>query len=391
MSTFKGIFLLKGTVQHYEWGGYDFLPGLLGINNAEKKPYAEYWMGSHPKAPSHIIINGESRTMDTIVHLPFLFKAQDVREMLSIQVHPSKKAAELEFARENHERIPVDAPHRNYRDDNHKPELACALSEFRLLHGFKNEKLLQAVLDAVPEFAALSVLFRKDGYEALYKKVMGMPQEEVNEILYPLIDRIVPLYQQGALNKNEEDYWAARAALSFSRNGNADRGIFSIYFFNIVVLQPGEAIFQDAGIPHAYLEGQCMEIMANSDNVLRGGLTFKHVDVKELMKHVLCKPLVPSVLKGTPAGEFEKIFETPAPDFQLSEIRLPEKKFLDQKSVSDEILFLYSGKIEIQSEYGSRKLKRGEAAFVTGIDSYRLSAVENSVLYRAAVPHRLHE
>ncbi|MEJ0103964.1 MAG: hypothetical protein WDO19_15980 [Bacteroidota bacterium] len=123
----------------------------------------------------------------------------------------------------------------------------------------------------------------------MYKHVMEMPQDEVNEILQPLIDRIVPLYNEGRLTRYKEDFWAARAAVTFNQGDNIDRGIFSVYLFNLVNVKKGDAIFQDTGVPHAYLEGQNAEIMSNSDNVLRGGLTKKHIDVAELLRHVKCE------------------------------------------------------------------------------------------------------
>ncbi len=125
-----------------------------------------------------------------------------------------------------------------------------------------------------------------------------MPQDEVNKHLQSLLDRIIPLYNTGKLKRSQEDFWAARAAQTFSQGKNIDRGIFSVYLFNLVGLQKGQAIFQDAGVPHAYLEGQNIEIMASSDNVLRGGLTTKHIDVKELLKHVKCEPTNPNILNG---------------------------------------------------------------------------------------------
>jgi len=271
MEAKKGVYPIKGVVQHYDWGGTDYIPGLLGLINTTKKPYAEYWLGTHPKSPSVLISEPQSPGLDTLADLPFLFKVLDVNDMLSIQVHPSREAAAIGYAWENSERIPLDSPKRNYKDENHKPELAYAISEFWLLHGFKEPEKIDRILMAVPEFAGLRALYLNQGYEGLYKKVMGMPQEEVQAILQPVLDRVLPLYELGALHKEEEDYWAAKAAITFNKEGWIDRGIFSIYFFNIVKLEPGETIFQDAGIPHAYLFGQCVEIMANSDNVLRGG------------------------------------------------------------------------------------------------------------------------
>ena len=298
---------LKGVVRSYDWGGMEFLSKLLSHPNTQGKPMAEYWLGAHD-TDSSVVLTGEAEVKlndyvaadnqeilgKTIARkfrrLPYLLKILDVRNMLSIQVHPTKHEAEIEFARENKLHIPLNAPHRNYKDDNHKPELAVALSNFWLLHGFKPADKLTATLESIPDLRQLLQIFNATGYDQLYKTAMEMPQESVNQILQPLLDRIIPLYSSGQLKKSEENFWAARAALIFGEKGkknkhrSIDRGIFSIYFFNLLQLRKGEGLFQDAGVPHAYLEGQNVEIMANSDNVLRGGLTNKHVDVKELMK-----------------------------------------------------------------------------------------------------------
>ena len=291
MQTKANIFRLTGLVQHYNWGGHRFLPVLLRKENPSDQPFAEYWMGAHKNAPS-LIENGTGifQPLDKFIareekevlgetvqkrfgRLPYLFKILDVKDMLSIQVHPSKETALIEFAAENEEGIPLDAPQRTYKDDNHKPELMVALSEFWLLHGFKPFDKLEIILQTVPELQFLLPILKKDGMERMYKVVMEMKQEEVNKRLQPLADRILALYISQHLSKPDEDFWAARAYRTFCLHGNIDRGLFSIYFFNLVKLEPGEAIFQDAGILHAYLEGQNLEIMANSDNVLRGLLT----------------------------------------------------------------------------------------------------------------------
>src|SRR5919112_2494898 len=148
------IYFLKGKVQHYSWGGFQFIPQLLQINNEEQKPCAEYWLGAHPGQPSTVIVNNKEFSLNTFIEeckedvlgatvakrfetLPYLFKVLDVRQMLSIQVHPNKEWAKKSFESENERGIPLSAPHRNYKDTNHKPELMVALSDFWLLHGFK--------------------------------------------------------------------------------------------------------------------------------------------------------------------------------------------------------------------------------------------------------------
>ncbi len=385
MGNHHNILRINGNIQHYDWGGYEFLPQLLNVSNPSNRPFAEYWMGTHPKLPSSVINGDEQTPLSSYTQLPYLLKILDVKEMLSIQVHPSKKAAEIEFARENNERIPIDAPHRNYRDDNHKPELLVALGDFWLLHGFKEPEAIVSVLKAVPEFESLISIFDQTGYEGLYKKVMGMPQEQVNEMLASLIERIIPIYSAGVLKKNEEDHWAAKAALTFNSPGHIDRGIFSIYFFNLVKLEKGEGLFQPAGVPHAYLEGQCVEIMANSDNVLRGGLTSKHIDVKELMKHIICEPLKPAVLKAKKKGN-EIFYETPAPDFMLSAIHLQAGEKFIINPAKPEIIIVVDGGVDCRSENTSISLSSGQAGLLLPGPAITLYATKQSQLYRANTP-----
>jgi mannose-6-phosphate isomerase len=215
---------------------------------------------------------------------------------------------------------------------------------------------------------------------------MEMSQHEVNTILKPLLDRIIPLYQENKLNKSQEDFWAARAALTFLQNGNIDRGIFSIYFFNLLQLKKGEGIFQDAGVPHAYLEGQNIEIMASSDNVLRGGLTNKHIDVKELLKHVKCEATKVKVLKGKKAAN-ELVYKTYVPDFQLSCLKLKKGKSISFSAEGPEIILLTSGQAVIKDKDESIALKRGMPATIVFDDKKaQLSALEDSILFKASVP-----
>ncbi|HYH13730.1 MAG TPA: mannose-6-phosphate isomerase, class I, partial [Flavisolibacter sp.] len=325
------IYKLEGKVQPYAWGGYDYLPQLLNRDNKDQKPFAEYWLGAHPNHPGTVLRGTDLATLDTLIRedkdaalgpvvakqfgaLPYLLKVLDVRQMLSIQVHPSKVEAEKGYQRENEAGIPVTAAYRNYKDDNHKPELMVALSPFWLLHGFKPLEQLKAVITQTPELQSLAPVLEEGGYKGLYEKVMTLSQEEVNSWLAPLARRVVPLYEAGQLSKSTEDFWAARAIQSYCQNGQYDRGIFSIYFFNLLELQKGEGIFQQAGMPHAYLEGQNVEIMANSDNVLRAGLTDKHIDVPELLKHTVFEGTHAKVIKATSSETF---YEAPVPEFGL--------------------------------------------------------------------------
>jgi mannose-6-phosphate isomerase len=396
------IYKLEGRIKHYDWGGFDFLSSFLSLPDMRKKPIAEYWLGAHHLSPSLLITEkGKVNLEDFILtdkerilgktvsnkftQLPFLLKILDVRDMLSIQVHPSKHEAEIGFANENKEGIPIDAANRNYKDDNHKPELMVALDDFWLLHGFKPAGKLTATLESIPEFNSLLEIFNAAGYDQLYKTVMEMPQSSVDQILQPLLDRIIPLYKNQKLNIISEDFWAARAAISFHDINKIDRGIFSIYFLNLLQLKKGEGIFQDAGILHSYLEGKNVEIMANSDNVLRGGLTKKNIDVKELMRHVKFEETVPVVLHPVKSGN-ENIFITAAPDFKLIQYQLKAGENISMHSSSAEIILVINGKISLQADNDQITLSRGEAAFIiSGIES-RIRVETGTELFRATTP-----
>ncbi|HMI59757.1 MAG TPA: mannose-6-phosphate isomerase, class I, partial [Puia sp.] len=401
-------FKLQGKVQHYAWGGMEYLPRLLSLPNPDNKPFAEYWMGAHQNAPSDLLVEEGaavkaialdkyiqqqpeetlgSYTTGRFGRLPYLLKILDVKDMLSIQVHPTKRNAEIEFAAENKKGIALNAPDRNYKDDNHKPELMLALSEFWLLHGFKPYLTLEKLLLDTPELEFLTPTLAKHSYLGLYRKVMEMSQAEVNKVLQPLLDRILPLYQAQELKRSEEHFWAARAALTYNEPGKIDRGIFSIYFFNLLNLHPGEAIFQDAGLPHAYLEGQNVEIMANSDNVLRGGLTPKHVDVAELLKHVQFEPTEPRIMAEERTPGHITVYHTPAPDFELSKVSLMRGESITVRAHTVDIFIVLEGKVGVVEQNGSPfGRKKGESFLAFHQAKFELKAQEDSVVYRASVP-----
>jgi mannose-6-phosphate isomerase len=402
METNEGIYKLKGKVLHYDWGGYEFLPHLLNINNIDHKPFAEYWMGAHPLAPSEIRTGNGDVSLYTAIkekpgavlsdkvynrfgELPYLFKVQDVKNILSIQVHPSKEEAEKGFAREEAEGIPVNAPHRNYKDRNHKPEVMVALSEFWLLHGFTTLSVIEKILGEVPEFNILLPYFRREGLKALYRFVMEMKQEDINALLTNLIKREIRRKHDNELTKEMPGWWVAKIFDGKAEMGDIDRAVFSIYFFNIVKVNPGEAVFQSAGIPHAYLEGQCMELMANSDNVLRAGLTPKHIDVPELMKHTVFESIVPNVMKGDLALPGEKIYPCPVEDFGIAKIDLSASVSYTSTAGSLEIWIVIEGGVLINN---SLVLKKGEAVAVFAGASYTIEASGNCTLYKAFVPNR---
>ena len=411
--------VLRGAVLPYAWGGRDFIPALIGVENTEARPFAELWVGAHPKAPAVAKLGGVELGLDELIStagdsvlgpdsrtrfpdgLPYLLKVLDVRGMLSIQAHPTKRQAEEGFEREASRGVPLDAPERNYRDRNHKPEAHVAVTDFHMLHGFRPLDELSAALDEVPELSGLDPGFgarlRRVGGDAaaqarvvqpLYERAMTLPQDEVDAILAPLLQRLLPSYRSGELERDDPCFWAARAMEELPlAGGHCDRGIFSLFLLNLVHLRPGEGTYQPAGVLHAYLEGVTVEIMANSDNVLRGGLTSKHVDVPELLRRLCFVPGRPAVLAGASVSPTERVYETPALEFMLSRLDLSSDRD-HRRSVcrGAESLIVLEGEGLLDHQTGSLPWRRGSIVLVPAGQAYTLQASSPAVLFRASVP-----
>lgn len=380
------LFRLKGQVKQYEWGGKEFLPRLLGLPNPEQSPFAEYWMGIHPQGPAVLSAADQTCSLaDKEPHLSFLLKLLDVQDMLSIQVHPTREMAAADFERENEQGIPLDSPQRNYKDPNHKPELMVALSPFWLLHGFRKEASLAYIFDRYSFLAPLKAHWLAHGYDGLYRWVMQMPSAKVNALLQEGMNGLTQQYDAGSLSRSDPGFWAARAHRRFSTPGQIDRGIFSIFLLNLVQLEKGQGIFQGAGVPHAYLEGQNVEIMANSDNVLRGGLTPKHIDVPELLRHVRTEPVAPIVLDPIPDRYGFRSYSAPVKDFQIRSIELSpgEQRILQADSGS--VLLVPEGRLSLTT--GGEKIELGKTdlcAYLTPGASVGIRALDSSWLFIAS-------
>jgi len=399
----KNIFRIEGVVQHYDWGGKSFIPNLLSETNSSNISYAEYWLGAHAKAPSMVKVQQKNIPLDIFLNqnltenlggyvasnfgkLPYLFKVLDVHKMLSIQVHPTIEAAKKGYEFENKKGIPLAAKHRNYKDKNHKPEIMVALSDFWLLHGFLERTKLIKNLQETKELYFLLNTFLEKGYLGLYKKVMEFSQEEVNNLLGPLIKRIYQKFVANKLEKSSPAYWAAKS-LVHKDDQNIDKGIFSIFFFNILQLSKGEAIFQDAGVPHAYLEGKNMELMANSDNVLRGGLTSKHIDVEELLKNTRFEETIPTILYGNQYqdnGEF--VYQTSAKDFEITKIAPGSSGIHRSVSNSAEILIVIEGSTTVTENENTLFLQKGHSILIKQNTMYTLQTNAEVEIYKARVP-----
>jgi mannose-6-phosphate isomerase class I len=412
---------LQGVVQHYDWGGHRFIPDLLGVENASRRPFAELWMGAHAKAPSIADTAEGEEPLDAWIasdpkallgpavntrfggRLPYLFKILDVHKMLSIQAHPTLVQAASGFERENAQGIRLDAGHRNYKDDNHKPEVGIALTEFWMLHGFRPLEQLARSFEETPEAGALMPDFaqrlaaaghdharRRELLRELYSHAMTMPQEQVDVLLNRLIAR---LQAKPSADKDSADYWALRAAENFPLpGGHRDRGIFSVYLLNLVHMQPGEGTFQPAGVLHAYLEGVNVELMANSDNVLRGGLTTKHVDVPELLNILTFEGGVPNIIGGEQVSVHERVYRTPAAEFELRRIALaPHARFVSEAAYGPDILLVLEGSANLTASGDSMRFSQGQIVLVPFGTQFVLETSDcDFVAFQAGLPRHAH-
>lgn len=396
------IHRLRPYIQHYAWGGRAFLPALLGLPVPQAQPFAELWMGAHPAGPS-IILDEKERALPLPEYLqadaagrlgqdiaarfdgqlPFLFKLLDVQQMLSIQAHPDKARARAGFQRENELGIPLQAPHRVFKDPNHKPEIMVALSEFWLLHGFRQPEDIRTQLTGRKALQPLLAHFPAGNIEALYRYLMELPQAEVDALLQPLRDELAP--RAADFSRSSPDYWVWRAFQEFELpGGHCDRGIFSIYLLNLVRVQPGEAIFQAAGVPHAYLHGQNVELMANSDNVFRGGLTPKYIAVSALLEHLNFEPVTPRLIPPQPQNAWKTVYPAPVEDFELFCIQLQAgQRIADNSGCSPQIWAVLQG--EIQTGEGSL-FQRGDALYIDPYTTWEIACKADAVIYGAAVP-----
>jgi mannose-6-phosphate isomerase len=412
-----GVLTLHGVVQHYDWGGHNFIPELLGVSNKTRKPFAELWIGAHVKAASLVELPGAQVPLDKLIaeqprgilgpaanahfggRLPYLFKILDVRQMLSIQAHPTLVQARKGFARENAEGVSLEASNRNYRDDNHKPEIGLALTDFWMLHGFRPLEQIAETFLQIPEMGSLMASFpqrlagigqdheaRRGLLRELYGNLMTMPQGEVDSLLNRLLSR---LQAKPLSDKDSADFWAVRAAENFPLpGGHRDRGIFSIYLLNLLHLRPGQGTFQPAGVLHAYLEGVNVELMANSDNVLRGGLTTKHVDVPELLSILSFEGDTPDILEGSVVSAHERTYRTPADEFELSRISLAAPSRYGGEAVyGPKALLVLHGSGTLSTTLQSITMNRGSIAFVPcGTQFVIEPGAEDLVLFQAGLP-----
>ena len=399
----RKIGLLKNTIQEYAWGSRAAIPELLGQSVPADKPQAELWMGAHPKAPSQVFADGLWRSLPEVIQaspeetlgqkvaarfsnkLPFLFKVLAAAKPLSIQAHPNKEQAGQGFARENELGIPLDAGHRNYRDDNHKPEIICALTPFWALNGFRRiEEILSLLEEAeIPDLAEIVSLLRshsnRDGLKKFFNHLMTTDSGKKGKIVEQAVN-------SAEKRTPKEPVWMWMIRLNEEYPG--DIGVLSPLFLNLVRLEPQQAMYLPAGELHGYLEGVGIELMANSDNVLRGGLTPKHIDVQELLAVLNFTDGDLNILSPKNSTSGEAIYSTEAEEFVLSVIRINKTApFSSPRDRSVEMIMCTEGEVSVTdlSDGETTRLTRGVSIIVpAAVEQYRIDG--EATLYKATVP-----
>ena len=363
---------LSGVTQAYEWGTTDEIPRLLGLE-ATGEPCAEYWLGAHPRGDARI--NGEGTLSGLVANdpsvlgeactdtfgerLPFLFKVLSAAKPLSLQVHPTRAQAEEGYARETLMGIPLDAPHRNYRDDWPKPELLVALTPFDALVGFRDPQMTASLFEALGVDGELSSVIgplRERTAVAAAQEVfldvlsLGERRHLVDVVL---AEAVRNLDAPGELGR------FTRTAVEIDEHFPGDPSILAALMLNRVRLEPGEAISTRPGVMHAHLRGTGVEVMANSDNVLRGGLTGKHVDTEELLRVLRFDASDTEILSADARG----LYPSGCDEFALTRLVLDGTS--SRTPGGPEIWLFLGDAAQLHGPGGSQSLRRGEVLFCT--------------------------
>lgn len=384
---------LHGAVRSYAWGSRTSLAELQGRSVPSEHPEAEIWLGAHPADPARVGEGNSAMSLLTRIsedpvrelgadtartyegRLPFLLKLLAADEPLSLQAHPSAAQAKEGFAREESAHVPIDSPVRNYRDASHKPELIVALTEFHALAGFRCPRRTVEFMDAlgVEALSGYRSLLADQpdeaGLRTVFTSWITLPGPALDALLPLVADGLVGYLSSRARTDGGRFVAEARTLLELGESYPGDAGVLAAMLLNRVTLTPGQGLFLDAGNLHAYLSGTGVEIMANSDNVLRGGLTPKHVDVPELLRVLDFEPAEVDILEPrADSAETPVRYATPAPEFALSRSSLAEGSSIKLDSSGPQIVLCTEGKVALDDGDNELVLERGSSVWVSASD-----------------------
>ena len=376
------MFELKNAIRDYHWGSASQISDLLDLP-AETTPQAEMWLGAHPGCPSQLSDDGTAlndfiaqdpeRILGPAVaqrfgRLPYLFKVLSATQPLSIQTHPTLHQAQERFAQENAQGKALDAADRNYRDDNHKPEMLFALTDFVALSGFRQPAQivddLQLLAAHLPDSAQAPVsqlvglLRGTDPLAAIFKHVLTAG-EEISQLVRQISDAV------SASTELQRNVHFAEL-VSINKIYPGDPGVLVALLLNLIFLEPGQAISLGAGNVHAYLRGLGIEVMANSDNVLRGGLTSKHIDVPELLDVTIAQPSPAPLLEPVALDTHDRLYKPDFEEFQLQVLDPTEPGLAaDLQLHGAAVLLCTAGEFLVATREGEHHISRGQSLFVT--------------------------
>lgn len=397
------IVRLENTIRNYAWGSLDQIAEFLGRQPSATNPQAELWIGAHPDDSSRALLpGGQKKSLLAVIAeapveqlgagvaarfgngLPYLMKVLAAGSPLSLQAHPTIEQARAGYDDEERRGVPQDAPHRNYRDRNHKPELMFALSPFEALCGFRPVTDIIATFEriAVPKMLDLATRLRTTPNAQGLKSILEFLLIATPGQHAELVAQTLAVADAGKAQPGPEQNhlrWISKLGRAYP----GDVGVVTALLLNYVALEIGQAIFLPARSLHSYLSGIGIELMASSDNVLRGGLTPKYVDGTELLHVLSFEPMPPPIVTPTALSAVEQAFVTPAADFRLSRIQLSTS--LTLCPVGPEVLLCSEGEVTIEAP-GEEPvtLGRGESAFV-GACHVRVSLSGLGTLFRATV------
>lgn len=395
-------------IMPYAWGSRHAIAELLGEAPPADEPQAELWMGAHPRASSTVAYRGRRESLSALIRrhprdilgqwvadrygprLPFLFKVLAAERPLSVQVHPNGAQAKAGFERETTQGIPLEADARNYKDASHKPECLCALSHFWALCGFRPIAEIVEWLQVICP-TALSDALNNLGRLA-DPRALSLFFGHLMRLDGPRRRHLIDEARTGAERLMKERPDEGRWILELMRTFPHDVGVLAPALLNLIRLEPGQALFLPAGRLHAYLKGTAIELMANSDNVLRCGLTSKHVDAKELLRTARFDSGRPEIILPLRRDAGEQRYPTPADEFQLSVLSVAAgRAYTSAQDRSVEILLCTQGDAAI-FPFGRRgsvqRIRKGTSFLVpAAAPAYEIEG--EATIYRACVPLRL--
>lgn len=392
---------ISGIRRNYAWGSKTAIPQLLGFE-ADSEPFAELWFGDHPSGPSSIQPGGDLRELigsqpaemlgqDVIARfgdgLPYLLKVLAATKPLSLQVHPHIEQARRGFEAEESSGIAVDARNRNYRDANHKPELVYALTKFEALCGFRAPRRAAELLNGLdtPLARELGQILKAkpdaDGVREAFTRIIHPDTRATAEEVTAIVNACAEREANGSPSPRTD-----RIVQQLAEHYPGDPGVVTSLLLNPVTLHPGDAMFVPAGCVHAYLEGTAIEVMAASDNVLRAGLTPKHVDVEELLSLVDCVAAPPLRIAPEVFYGATRVYYAPVDDFELSVTDLSQKEEKHPlPGRGPRVVLCLDGNVELFTAREALRLSRGEAAFVSSSDG-PLAVHGQGTIVQADVP-----